>query len=1130
MLLSPRLLERVISWYGAPLIDALPPGIPDGDQTSGFLQRLARWEAASVVLFPDMGPGDLDGFFRLRLLQILSEQPPLPALSVIVLSAVMADQPLAGGFLDRFRCGWPFARCVFLTEGDNHAGLSTQLGVPVGRLGHTAGPPAVVELDARAGQQIAVHVQRARGRCGETILLENQVASLVRAGFLTIRLFTDPQWRRGATLRSRLNALIRENGRVAGAHVNAVAVPNGPPSRLEAQDPDATWRTTLEATAACRIQDEAITRAAAQAECVIANQLECLGPAITLAPRARLLFAVHEDRAVALHQWAILAGRGEAVAIKSATAAARVQAQMLAIPDICTFASAPEMIRRAPHCRRAVAVMPNVPPAQLEDAPAPHFDLLLVGSDHGLNVVSLRWFLDRVWHPHLEAHSISVAIVGRVGVRAFHPRYASPLLHFLGFVEDLETIRSWCRLTVIPDAGGAGLSIKMLTTLASGQPLATTSIGLRGLDPAITAMLPAHNSADTLAADILGLIESPDLLAERQRLVRAAAEAVSGMADYADLVMAAPRPTESGMCERLAQWSRIVGVAPRPHDAPYVFKLDTAFPMSGTVWDQQVLLDGWHEPEPWGRWTDGAEATLRITLGAPVSEPLTLQLDIVPSAVGSNLRVGVDGIMFPLTDPVAGMNGWDLPAELSVGKTDFLVSLHVGETVCPADGGKSPDDRILGIGVSAVRLLSRQPTLCEPDVFMPIRADAMPSRVLLTGWHGPEDWGCWTNRTTASLRLATSQPLQGPIRLEMDIARTEAQGALTLSVNGVALPAINPVEGCNSWDLPPPATNGRSELNVLLTVGETFCATRAGLSADDREMGIGLRGIRLVPVVTAFYDPGTALRLAGPGALDDFLVSGWHPPENWGSWTSQHNAVLRLTFRQPLFGPFRLEMDLTPTPVRTVLVVAVNGHALPGIEPVSGINCWALPESLIDGQQILLIRVEVADTFPPVEITDPPDSRIMGMGVRRVALHREAPALFPIGALVRISSDAGDRGILLDGWYKPESWGCWSSGSAALMLLRLEVPLKGAYALEIDLMPPLLDASVTLSVNDTALESLPVVEGINEWILPERCTDGHTNLSVHLLVPQPARSADAKDDRVLGVGVRSVRLRTLSET
>ena len=1109
----------------------MPQASPDGDQAEAFARRLAEWDDARVVLFPDIWPGDLDSFFRLRLLQVLNGRPPLQALSVVVLAGDLAGPPLAGGFADRFRFGWPFARCVFLTERDDHAALSALLGVPVKPLECARAAPEPIACGVDTSQKIAVQVQRTLRRCGSTILFENQLESLVRSGFLTIRVFTDPTWRRGATIRSRLDALVRENSVYAGAHINVVAVPDGPPRRLEVEDEDATWRTLLAATASCRIADDAVMQAAGQAECVIANHLECFGPAITLAPHARLLLALHEDRAIALHHWATLAGRGEAAAMRSAAAAARVQTWILGMADLCSFVSKTEMSRLAPHCKRAAMILPRVhrdaTPPHIGNGVAPRFDLLLVGSEHGLNIVSLRWFLDRVWRPHLQARSVSVAIVGRAGDHAYKSAYDSPLLHFLGFVEDLATIRSWCRMTVVPDTGGAGVSRKVLTALAAGHPMATTRVGLRGLDLSIAETLPAHNAAEALAADILSLIDDPARLRERHRLVRQAGATIREYPDYADRVMTIPLPTEEGTQTRLEQWSVLLGPVPGPDAAPFIFTFDAAFAMSGGPWDQQVLVEGWHEPEPWGRWTDGADAALRITLGAPASGPLTLELDIVPSAVAANLRVGVDGTLFSLLDPVPGPNGWDIPPELSVGKSSFLVTLHVGETVCPARASNSTDDRILGIGVSAVRLLSRQPTLCVLNTFMPIRADAMPGRVLMTGWHGPEAWGCWTSKTSASLRLTVGEPMmQSSIRLELDIALPLVAPALTLSVNGVTLPAIIPTDGLNSWDLPPKATNGLTELLVMLTVPETFCGTRAGQSTDDRELGIGLRGFRVVPVISAFYEPGIPLGLGS--ASDEVLISGWHPPEDWGCWTSERHAVLRLMLRQPLLGPFGLEMDLIASPAVAGLTLSVNGQALPIIVPVSGTNRWSLPETLTDEQQTLLIGLEVSDTHCPSEITDSPDKRIMGAGVRQVVLRREAAALCPIGSLVEISGDVADRGMLLAGWYKPEPWGCWSADPAASMLLRFDAPLSGGYVLEFDMAPPLLDPSVTLSIGDTVLETISAVDGPNEWTLPQSCTDGKTELVVCLLVARPARPtdvADSNDDRILGVGVRSIRFR-----
>jgi hypothetical protein len=96
------------------------------------------------------------------------------------------------------------------------------------------------------------------------------------------------------------------------------------------------------------------------------------------------------------------------------------------------------------------------------------------------------------------------------------------------------------------------------------------------------------------------------------------------------------------------------------------------------------------------------------------------------------------------------------------------------------------------------------------------------------------------------------------------------------------------------------------------------------------------------------------------------------------------------------------------------------------------------------------------------------------------------------------------------------------------MLLRFDAALDGAYALEFEMMPPLLDLSVTLSVNDTVLETIFAMDGPNEWALPRSCTDGQTQLIIHLLVARPARPIDvmdSTDERMLGVGISSFRLR-----
>ncbi|HEY4171844.1 MAG TPA: hypothetical protein VGM42_02365, partial [Rhodopila sp.] len=233
-----------------------------------------------------------------------------------------------------------------------------------------------------------MQIQPIWGRCGSTILFENQVENLVRAGFLTIRVFTDGQVRHGATLWSRLDHIIPENSTRAGAHIDVLALPDGAPFRPQTTDIGTVWRNTLTATAAIRMRDRTLAQAAAKAECVIANRLEGLGPALTLAPNARLLLALQEDRGEIIHQSSISRGRDEAAATLFAATASHVQAHLLAMADICGFASHAETARLASHCRRAVTNPPDAAAAPVPEDAIARFDLLLTAAEDAMNVAS----------------------------------------------------------------------------------------------------------------------------------------------------------------------------------------------------------------------------------------------------------------------------------------------------------------------------------------------------------------------------------------------------------------------------------------------------------------------------------------------------------------------------------------------------------------------------------------------------------------------------------------------------------------------------------------------------------------------------------------------------------------------
>ena len=95
---------------------------------------------------------------------------------------------------------------------------------------------------------------------------------------------------------------------------------------------------------------------------------------------------------------------------------------------------------------------------------------------------------------------------------------------------------------------------------------------------------------------------------------------------------------------------------------------------------------------------------MRIALAAPTSALLTIELDLEPSPVGATLTVSAGGATLGSARPVPGLNAWDIPPEVTRGKSHFLVTLHVSETVNPAMSLSSSDNRILGIGVRSLRL------------------------------------------------------------------------------------------------------------------------------------------------------------------------------------------------------------------------------------------------------------------------------------------------------------------------------------------------------------------------------------------------------------------------------------------
>lgn len=332
-------------------------------------------------------------------------------------------------------------------------------------------------------------------------------------------------------------------------------------------------------------------------------------------------------------------------------------------------------------------------------------------------------------------------------------------------------------------------------------------------------------------------------------------------------------------------------------------------------------------------------------------------------------------------------------------------------------------------------------------------------------------------------------------------------------------------------DLPQEVTNGRKRLLIDLSVSETFCPKAAGNGGDDRTLGVALRGLRVVSFVPAICAIGRPLPLALPVDLDNVLLDGWHTAESWGTWTKASEAALKLSFGETLSGSFSLEIEFAKRTIETTVTVTIAGFELPSIQTSGGSAAWRLPAACTDGQRQLVIGLQVADLFRPADFAETADDRTLGIGVRSVTLKRETAAICPIGETVAVSSRLGNSGMLVEGWHLLEPWGCWTAAADATLTLPFETPLEGEFAFQMNVVPPLQDTAVSLTVNGTALEPLDVVDGLNRWLLPRTCTEGRTELSIVVHVEHPARPADimqSKDDRLLGVGVRSFSVVSLA--
>lgn len=135
------------------------------------------------------------------------------------------------------------------------------------------------------------------------------------------------------------------------------------------------------------------------------------------------------------------------------------------------------------------------------------------------NVDAVRWFTQAVW-PRIRAARPDAAfdVVGARPPRALRA-LASPSngVRFAGYVSDPTPYLERAGVVVVPLLAGSGMRVKILTALAQGLPVVTTTLGCEGIDVEPERDLIVADTADAFAAATLRLLDDPALAGELGR-------------------------------------------------------------------------------------------------------------------------------------------------------------------------------------------------------------------------------------------------------------------------------------------------------------------------------------------------------------------------------------------------------------------------------------------------------------------------------------------------------------------------------------------------------------------------------------------------------------------------------------
>jgi hypothetical protein len=143
--------------------------------------------------------------------------------------------------------------------------------------------------------------------------------------------------------------------------------------------------------------------------------------------------------------------------------------------------------------------------------------------------------------------------------------------------------------------------------------------------------------------------------------------------------------------------------------APLVSGETVDFGSGGTA--APYMLGGWSQAEPWGTWTEGDRAVLRVPLMQVPRGPVDIALEadafIRPGHPELRASVACDQTVvaeWVITTTDVATYSASIPERITADKGALTLSLNIDNAKSPRDLGESSDVRRLGLGVRRLRL------------------------------------------------------------------------------------------------------------------------------------------------------------------------------------------------------------------------------------------------------------------------------------------------------------------------------------------------------------------------------------------------------------------------------------------